>query len=246
MSEESNKSTNLLDTTDCLEAVGVFRGWKNFLFLVILLCILLLQACFWIVDTGLAKDDSSAKGVLAKSSQEIPLTATKPAKIAEPNKPADVNLPAKAEVKVEPAAEKKFDISIKVKYVAAVVRFVNFLLLPVLVLYCLTMIFALKISLMGRLGGINHISRAFFISLILVVVTLPWQKLFPGVFTGMMFSSKELIRRCSAVDAGNFFKTTIYYLRFVGMGVLAMLLLIFAQARSVRWAKTILRRLEII
>ena len=99
MNEESNKPTNLLDTTDCLEAVGVFRGWKNFLFLVILLCLLLLQACFWLVDSGIAKDDSSVKAISAKSSQEIPLTDSKPAKIAEPNKPADVNQPAKAEVK---------------------------------------------------------------------------------------------------------------------------------------------------
>ncbi|MGD8787491.1 MAG: hypothetical protein PVJ60_08715, partial [Phycisphaerales bacterium] len=44
---------SLLDTTDCLEAVGVFRGWKNFLFIILVLGLLVSQACFWVVNTGL-------------------------------------------------------------------------------------------------------------------------------------------------------------------------------------------------
>jgi len=38
--------------SDCLKAVGVFRRWKNLLFLVMLLCLLLNQASFWLVSTG--------------------------------------------------------------------------------------------------------------------------------------------------------------------------------------------------
>jgi hypothetical protein len=38
--------------TDCLKAVSVYRRWKNLLFLVILLCLLLNQASFWLVSTG--------------------------------------------------------------------------------------------------------------------------------------------------------------------------------------------------
>jgi hypothetical protein len=52
MNEEEGRKENLIDTTDCLEAVGVFRGWKNFLFIVAICCLVLLQVSFWLVDTG--------------------------------------------------------------------------------------------------------------------------------------------------------------------------------------------------
>lgn len=38
--------------SDCLKAACVFRRWKNLLFIVILLCLLLNQASFWLVSTG--------------------------------------------------------------------------------------------------------------------------------------------------------------------------------------------------
>jgi hypothetical protein len=37
---------------DCLKAAFVYRRWKNLLFLVMLLCLLLNQASFWLVTTG--------------------------------------------------------------------------------------------------------------------------------------------------------------------------------------------------
>ena len=72
MDENQNNTSNLIDTTDCLEAVGVFRGWKNLLFIITLLCLLLLQVSFWVLDSGLVKDDPVA---------EAPIEA----KVAEPN-----------------------------------------------------------------------------------------------------------------------------------------------------------------
>jgi hypothetical protein len=38
--------------SDCLKAASVFRRWKNLLFMVMLLCLLLNQASFWLVSTG--------------------------------------------------------------------------------------------------------------------------------------------------------------------------------------------------
>ena len=52
MNENQVNPNNLLDATDCLEAIGVFRGWKNFLFVIIILSLLLSQTCFWLVNTG--------------------------------------------------------------------------------------------------------------------------------------------------------------------------------------------------
>jgi len=38
--------------SDCLKAACVFRRWKNLLFIIMLLCLLLNQASFWLISTG--------------------------------------------------------------------------------------------------------------------------------------------------------------------------------------------------
>ena len=53
MNNERDMQKDLIKTTDCLEAIGVFKGWKNFLFIIMLICILLLQVPFWLIDRGL-------------------------------------------------------------------------------------------------------------------------------------------------------------------------------------------------
>ncbi|MBN2594218.1 MAG: hypothetical protein JXA81_11985, partial [Sedimentisphaerales bacterium] len=60
MNENQAGPNNLLDTTDCLEAVGVFKGWKNFLFVIVLLCLLFLQASFLLVDLGYVEIEQQA------------------------------------------------------------------------------------------------------------------------------------------------------------------------------------------
>ena len=53
MNEGPVNQSHMSETTDCLEAVGVFRGWKNFFFLLVVICLLLAQACFWLVNLRL-------------------------------------------------------------------------------------------------------------------------------------------------------------------------------------------------
>ncbi len=63
MNENQAGPNSLLDTTDCLEAIGVLRGWKNFFFFIIVLCLLLSQASFWAVNTGfIPADQCPGKG----------------------------------------------------------------------------------------------------------------------------------------------------------------------------------------
>ena len=98
---------------------------------------------------------------------------------------------------------------------------------------------------MGRLGGINHISRAFFISLTFLVLLLPWQELFGPVVKGAIFTAEELTCRCQS-DKGGIFGVILFYLRFTGYWIVVLLILLFAQLRSGRWTRATLRRLEII
>ena len=112
-------------------------------------------------------------------------------------------------------------------------------------LYMLTLLFSLKVSLVGRLGGINHIVRAFFLSLVMVVLLLPWQKLFGPTVLGAMYSPDELAKACTVKPEG-IFGIVIHYLRFTGYWALVVLLFILSQIRGSRWSKAILRRLEVI
>ncbi len=239
MNEDQNQQKNLVDTTDCLEAIGVFRGWKNFLFVIVILCLLLLQASFWLVNTGYVKTDeeveSESSAVVAEDIEQINDAAKQVA--AEPNQLTEA---APQQQQASPL------FGITFKHLSWLIRFVNFVLIPTAILYCLTMLFSLKVSLMGRLGGINHISRAFFLSLAFLVLLLPWQRFFGGVVTGAMYTPSELVRWYTIETTGGIFGIIFYYLRFTGYWLLILLLLIFAQLRSARWVPTIIRRLEVV
>ena len=250
MNEDQTNRTDLLDTTDCLEAIGVFRGWKNFLFVIAICCLLLLQVFFWLVNTGHVKADNdtniATSAVVAKDTEQISEAAKQVAK--DPNQPVKAvpQQPAKAEPQ-KPQQEETISLfSIKFEQLAWLIRFFNFVLILTAALYCLTMLFSLKVSLIGRLGGINHISRALFLSLLFLVFLLPWQIFFDGVVAGAIFTPAELLSRCAAVKEAGIFGHIFHYLRFTGYWLLVMLLLVLSQIRSARSAKLILRRLEVV
>lgn len=289
MNEIQAGPNDLLDTTDCLEAVGVFKGWKNFFFIIIVLCLLFVQGAFWLVDRGCidlaAAQEAGATEftvpeikVLTLPIQQLPAAAepskpeeapqaappqaappTQPAepnKAAEPNQPKDPNLASGiTNADIRPATKLQraitwpsadFLSNVTSEQFAWALRLVNAVLVLTASLYCLTLLFGLKVSMHGRLGGINHISRAFFLSLLMLVLLLPWQKVFSGVVTGAIYTPAELAEWHAADKSQDVFNMVLYYLRFSGYGALIFLLLILAQCRSMRWAKAILRRLEII
>jgi hypothetical protein len=227
--------SDLLDTTDCLEAVGVFRGWKNCLFVVMAICLILLQASFWLVKTG---------RIRAGECTEI-LKAPVDANVVEGTPAADANEGAKVTTKEPQSAAKYGGFGVTFECLAWTVRFANAILMLAATLYCLAMLFSLKLSLIGRLGGMSHISRAFFWSLVMLILVMPWQVVFDCVIRGAIFTPCELVAWCGK-EGGGIFQTILFYLRFSGYWLLIVLLLILSQLRSARWTKAILRRLEVI
>ena len=290
MNENQAGPNNLLDTTDCLEAVGVFKGWKNFLFVIVLLCLLLLQASFLLVDLGYVEIEQQTVGgkpsvsigvivpdqvpmeITKDAVQEAvdpvekpvikpdePVEAVKPEETSEPEKAAE---PEGADEPNQPVEEvskaavhnlqraitwpsTEFLSGITFEFLSWVIRVANAVLILTATLYCLSMLFSLKVSMLGRLGGINHISRAFFLSLLMLILLLPWQRIFGSMVPGAIFTPEELVQ-WSCRQTGDVLDKVIYYLRFSGYWLLILLLLILSQIRSVRWGKAILRRLEII
>ena len=258
MNENQSGSGNLLDTTDCLEAVGVFKGWKNFFFIIILLSILLLQACFWLSDTGLilisqkALSDSNSIQAESKTESVIqePNATPEQENAVEPNQlnqienpmilAAETTIPSPNDLSSTTSSEKGILFGVTFEQIYWIIRFVNAILILTAVLYCLTMLFSLKLSMLGRLGGINHITKAFFLSLIMLIIILPWQKVFDSVILGAVFTPDEFVE-WHAEKTSDMMNLILYYMRFCGYQVLVFLFLILAQIRSCRWAKAILR-----
>ena len=255
MGQEQPRMSNLVDTTDCLEAVSAIKFWKNLLFLIILLGLLIVQSSFLVMNFHLVKNDNVVLGPPAGGeAAESPTVADKIKEAAQQiaadsNAVAvEPNMQQSLQVGAEPnkpaPVELTISLRLRAKHIAAIVRFLDFILIPASLLYCLTILFALKVSLIGRLGGINHIARAFFLSLLFVVLLLPWQLLFAPVFAGAMFTPSEMMAACQAD------KTKLAYvsmiLRFSVYWVLVVLLLLAAQMRSMRWAKATLRRLDVM
>ena len=232
MNEGPISQSHMIETTDCLEAVGVFRGWKNFFFLMVVICLVLAQLSFWLVDLEFVK--------IPVDPAETPAVTPAPAV-------ADAN----AVMTPDEADTGSFGSNLLSKihfgHLARTIDVVDGILIVTAALYCMAMFFSLMVSLIGRLGGINHISRAFFLSLIMLVLVVPWQRLLESSVIGVIYTPSDLVTWFSAqAESDSILRTVLYYLRFTGYWLVVMLLVVMSQTRSARWTKSILRRLEII
>ncbi len=102
----------------------------------------------------------------------------------------------------------------------------------------LVVMFAVKLSLLGRIGGPAGFLGAFFWSLILLVVVFPWQgALDSAVACGATFNLGQLTamaqdaRESWGAENPALVKQTFYYARFLGYPVLAVLITLVVMVR---------------
>jgi len=227
-------------TPDCLEAAQVFRGWKNFLFTIIVLCLLVLQASVWLTITGKIEISEDAVANLS-SDQKQAAGATEQA-VTQSNLSAKAR--AQAPVK-QPQKSGLLPFDVTFGHVTSAVRLANAILVLTSLLYALTLFLSLMTSLVSGLAGLRHISRAFYFSLVVLVLLLPWQIVFGPIALGAIYTPDELVTWCTADTSGTL-GMAIFYLRFTGYWALVMLILVLAQSRSFRWAKSMLHGLKIV
>jgi hypothetical protein len=223
-----DNQSNMIETSDSLEAVGVFRGWKNIFFGIVLACLLLTQAGFWLINLKIVEAPAAADSAVATP----PSQTTNPAAETGTARAASGGLIG------------RLLPSLDFGYTARVVELLNAVCLIAGVLLAASTFFGLMVSLVGRLGGINHISRAFVLALITAVLLVPWQVLGLNVL-GVTWTPDELLRWLPTKGT-DLWNTVIFYLRFSGYWAAVTLLLLLSQIRSTCWSKSILRRLEII
>jgi hypothetical protein len=235
MNGTPDNQNNMIETSDSLEAVGVFRGWKNIFFGIVLACLLLTQAAFWLINLEIVETPAASTG---ESSSAPTAVATPPGQTASPATDTSTARAARG------GLVGRLVPSLDFGYAARVVELLNGILLVAGILLPASMFFGLMVSLVGRLGGINHISRAFVLTLIAAVLLIPWQMLGLNVL-GVTWSPEELLRWLPTKGT-DLWSTIIFYLRFSGYWAAVTLLVLLAQIRSTCWSKSILRRLEII
>jgi hypothetical protein len=222
MNDNPLAQNRALDTNDSLEAVSVFRGWKNIFFAVLMICLLLTQAAFWLINLGIVAPPAAAESVAASSGAEaVAAPAAQPA-----------------------GAAGIFHGIIDFDRVARTTELLNGVLVVVGALLAASIFFSLMVSLVGRLGGLNHISRAFVLALIAVALLVPWQ-IFGLNILGVTWTPQELAQWLPT-KGDSLANTIIFYLRFTGYWLAVVLLLLLSQARTTRWSQAILHRLEII
>jgi hypothetical protein len=275
MDDTNSKRDDIVGTTDYLEAITVFKAAKNFMFVVTVVGLAMMLVCFFLANSKytsfegtIAEQQVASEGTLAREIEQIAAMAASQVEAAAatadqagPNVPPSaamtrplesgtvetVAVPEAAGSAAEatkPAPAKPF--TIRFQWIAWALRVGTFALVVTATLYSLILVFCLKISLVGRLGGINHVARAFIWSLVAVVFLLPWQKYFGGVLAGAIFTPTELMAACTRVAGRDVLERIFFYTRFVALPLAVLLMMLAAQARSIRWAKATLRRLGVM
>jgi len=261
MTEDSKKQDQLLETTDCLEAIGTLKSFKNLFFFICLFCLLLLQGSFWLMFTNHVNTEPAQPAAFSNSSAEK-LTVSAPIvqpKLADAAAVSANSIPPISANSVEPNSLKSdpnvvwhkytdqlAHAKIKFGQLAWVIRICNYLLVVCSVVYSMSLLFGLMISLIGRLGGISHVTKAFFISLFVIVLLLPWQLLFKNVGIGAIFTPAELLASFKAYPDAVIVTKAFMFLRYTGLAAVVILLLVWAQLKSMRWSKNTLKRLGIV
>jgi hypothetical protein len=110
------------------------------------------------------------------------------------------------------------------------------------VIYCLSLWMGLNLALVGRLSGLANASKAFFLSLILLIFAVPWQRIFNLEIPGALFTYEQAFNAYSTVRTEDeFLQLMLYYSRFVALWVIAIIVLIAAQRCSAQAGKMISR-----
>ena len=109
----------------------------------------------------------------------------------------------------------------------------RFIALLSCLLLVLTLMFAVKLALQGQTGGVAGLIAAFYWSLILLALLIPWQQVLPGstLVAGAMHNLGELQLGRARASGGSVLATLLYYVRFLAMPILTLCVLLIVAGR---------------
>jgi hypothetical protein len=229
-------SQNRNETKDALEAYQIFRTARSFFFWIMLLCLIILQIMFWIVNQG--KIDA-VLNFNSDQSQSVFVHHTHQMPSAVANWPTDNDSP-EPDTKRQQNTIQDFD-----NFIRITMKIFNTLICFMVILYCLSLLTSINLRIVGRLGGLADSTKAFFLSLFVMALILPWQPLITGRTSVTLFSYQELIQRYLASTtyiSSLSLESIVYYSRFVGCSLATTLLLFATQWRSSRATRQTIRK----
>jgi len=255
---------------DAMEAYGTFETARTLFFWLMVVCLLLVQAVFWVVDRGgidpvLQQHERNLvvpircfqlAGTVFTAEQGETSLETDSAKPAAPAEAPGETLAAPADGPEDDF--KGLRTAESLQTLARVsLKTCNYILIFSAVVYSLVILVGIKIALVGQLGGLSDSGKAFFLSLVVMLLIVPWLQMMAvapdlagcdgGIFfgyTGTLFTYDRLIEEYRQIRGdGSVAMFTLYYGRFVGLWLLTILLLLTAQWRSSRASEKIRLRL---
>lgn len=213
---------------DYIRTLQILCRWKNFLFIAIVLCLVLLQLSFLFVRYGYVVLGENQN---IKSPRNLIGTEKQPVNIAE------------NDLETESKLRRLTGSEIKFERLSLVINLTNTILIFSSVFYVFFMFQSLGASLGGGFGGTAHISRACVYSLIILILLLPWQLVFKHTVLGVVYTSREPVMWC-VINVTDLFGKILLYLRFTGYPIFVFMLLLLTQLRSFLWKKAVIHRLE--
>jgi len=213
---------------DYVRTLQVICRWRNFFFIVIVFCLLLLQISFLLVHSryvvlGENQDIESPRNLIGTEKQ--------PDNFSENG------------LETESKSRRLTGTGIKFERLCLVINVTNTILIFSSVLYCFIMFQSLGASLGAGLGGTAHISRACVYSLIILILLLPWQLVFKHTVLGVVYTPREpVIWR--VINVTDLSRKTLLYLRFTAYPIFVFMLLLLTQLQSLRWKKAVIDRMN--
>jgi hypothetical protein len=266
--EPRNSKYHHLGTTtagDALAAYLTFMGARSFFFWVLLIGMLVIQSAFWAVDRGFVDamlpgmeknvkalfvradlPDGVVGAVLTSFSSDRRIERVLSSKESNPSSPAE---PPESGQKSEPVPQwNKSQLAQSLHRLIRTGLAISYYVMTFsAVLYCLTLLGGMNLSVVGRLNGLADSAKAFFLSLVLMVLIVPWTCVFdPNIFV-TLYSFRQLsdsylaLRRGQGADLPMY---VCYYGRFVGLWVVSLIILLTAHSCSRRAARTALVEMD--
>jgi hypothetical protein len=253
------------------EAFSSIRMAKNVFWSLVLAAVLVQLASFVLVrymravdvhkmvaDAAAVVRPAAPAPAVAPALAPAPAAATKPGKAAK-TKPASapVVAPAESQPASAPATEPALatagttaeppTLAVPESTWAEILRWTlpatKFLALVVGTLLVLTLLFAVKLALIGRTGGVAAFISAFFWSLILWVVLVPWQQIYStSMAGGALYNLTDLVNGTASLYDKQHTGADVwlYYGRFLIYPLLALALLARVQMKFARGLRKVI------
>ena len=258
MTRTNSTTATIAVAADYADAMMTARRAKNWLFILLLLILLAQLTMFFLLRFRVLRLE-----------EDVSVTVPNRVDVDAPTHPGATT--QDADGTTQPAASADVDIGTKTKSfgVSDILRYVipvtNFFGTTLVIVLGVVLLLIVTIMLVGRLIGVSHVTSAFVWCVVLAVLLFPWQSLLIGSnrpsgelpspyaasadqhpdfkLPGALYTWPELKRDLDFPNGGA--EGVLKWFRYVGLPVVALLLLLMVQAKSSRGLKYALGESEV-